>query len=116
MLDDVFEATDRSWRGIGTIPKAAGALSPAYRDFDAEYRFEVYRIRHRANRLSAALEKSLQGIHQTKSMRGLRQAVHAPKSSRRDDGFLAEGACAAYYLYGASVTHAWETAAAARAP
>src|SRR5689334_4522690 len=41
MLDDVFEVTDRGWRGIGTIPGSGWRLSERYRDFDAEYRFGV---------------------------------------------------------------------------
>ncbi len=35
MLADVFEVTDRTWRGIGTIPASGWRLTAAYRDFDA---------------------------------------------------------------------------------
>ena len=41
MLLDVFEVTDRAWRGIGMIPSSGWRLSYAYRDYDAEYRFAV---------------------------------------------------------------------------
>ena len=41
MLRDVFEVTDRAWRGIGMIPSSGWRLSDAYRDFDAEDRFDV---------------------------------------------------------------------------
>jgi hydrogenase expression/formation protein HypE len=41
LLEDVFEVTDRGWRGIGIIGKSGWRLSPKYREFDAEYRFEV---------------------------------------------------------------------------
>jgi hydrogenase expression/formation protein HypD len=37
----VFQITDRTWRGIGTIPTSGLALTPAYQDFDAEQRFGV---------------------------------------------------------------------------
>ncbi|MEK7724914.1 MAG: hydrogenase formation protein HypD, partial [Acidobacteriota bacterium] len=32
MLADVFETTDRAWRGIGVIPKSGWSLSEKYRD------------------------------------------------------------------------------------
>ena len=47
LLTDVFQVTDRGWRGIGVIPDSGWRLSEKYREFDAEYRFEVTRHRHR---------------------------------------------------------------------
>lgn len=41
MLEDVFEITDRAWRGIGVIPDSGWRLSAKYRDHDAEHRFSV---------------------------------------------------------------------------
>lgn len=45
MLEDVFEVTDRAWRGIGVIPDSGWQLSSKYRDHDAEHRFAVGGIR-----------------------------------------------------------------------
>lgn len=45
MLEDVFEVTDRAWRGIGVIPGSGWRLSSKYRDHDAEHRFAVEGIR-----------------------------------------------------------------------
>ncbi|HEY7273186.1 MAG TPA: hydrogenase formation protein HypD, partial [Actinoplanes sp.] len=45
MLRDVFEVTDRTWRGIGMIPASGWRLSERYREFDAEPRFDVGGIR-----------------------------------------------------------------------
>lgn len=45
MLEDVFEVTDRAWRGIGVIPDSGWRLSPRYREFDAEHRFSVTGIK-----------------------------------------------------------------------
>jgi hydrogenase expression/formation protein HypD len=45
LLSEVFEVTDRTWRGIGEIPKSGWKLSAAYRNFDAERRFSVGDIR-----------------------------------------------------------------------
>jgi len=39
LLDDVFEITDRTWRGIGPIAGSGWALRPAWSDFDAALRF-----------------------------------------------------------------------------
>ncbi len=41
MLADVFEVCDRSWRGVGEIPRSGWRLAPRYRSFDAEVRFGV---------------------------------------------------------------------------
>jgi len=41
LLAEVFEVTDRAWRGIGVIPKSGWRLSEPYRDFDAEERFHI---------------------------------------------------------------------------
>ncbi|HEY3355846.1 MAG TPA: hydrogenase formation protein HypD [Polyangia bacterium] len=38
-IDEVFEACDAPWRGIGTIPRSGLRLRPAYRDRDATARF-----------------------------------------------------------------------------
>ena len=50
MLLDVFDVTDRAWRGIGMIPSSGWRLSHAYRDYDAEYRFSVDGHPHRGIR------------------------------------------------------------------
>src|SRR6201996_3730210 len=41
LLAEVFELTDRAWRGIGVIPKSGWRLSEPYRAFDAEERFQI---------------------------------------------------------------------------
>ena len=41
MLAEVFEVTDRAWRGIGVIPKSGWRLSEGYREFDAAERFHI---------------------------------------------------------------------------
>jgi len=37
----VFAITDRTWRGVGSIPESGLMLAPEYADFDAATRFEV---------------------------------------------------------------------------
>jgi hydrogenase expression/formation protein HypD len=41
MIEDVFVVCDRSWRGLGEIPKSGYALAPKYAAFDAEQVFDV---------------------------------------------------------------------------
>jgi hydrogenase expression/formation protein HypD len=41
VIAEVFETTDRAWRGIGTIPRSGWRLADDYRDFDAELKFAV---------------------------------------------------------------------------
>ena len=54
LIDDVFEVTDRKWRGIGTIPQSGFRLRPEYAEFDAEQRFAVEGISTWPSRLSAS--------------------------------------------------------------
>lgn len=39
IIDDVYEATDAVWRGIGVIPNSGWKLRQKYRDWDAAIRF-----------------------------------------------------------------------------
>jgi hydrogenase expression/formation protein HypD len=41
VIADVFQVSDRTWRGVGSIPGSGLALAPAYAGFDAETRFAV---------------------------------------------------------------------------
>ena len=95
---DVFEVTDRAWRGIGVIPKSGWRLSEPYREFDAEDRFHIT------------------GIHTVESplcrsgdvLRGAIKPAECPAfgkecTPRHPLGATmvsSEGACAAYYNYG----------------
>ncbi len=45
VLDEVFEVTDRAWRGIGGIAASGWRLRPPYRAFDAADRFDTSAIR-----------------------------------------------------------------------
>ncbi len=41
MIFEVFVVCDRSWRGLGEIPRSGYALAPKYAAFDAERVFDV---------------------------------------------------------------------------
>ena len=45
VVEDVFVVSDRSWRGLGEIPKSGYALAPKYAAYDAEQVFDVASVR-----------------------------------------------------------------------
>jgi hydrogenase expression/formation protein HypD len=98
MLKRVFEVTDRGWRGIGVIPKSGWQLNEEYRDYDAEYRFEVTGIETKESSLCRSGEVLQGAIKPTEcSAFG---TVCTPRSPLGATMVSSEGACAAYYNYG----------------
>ncbi|MCG6498861.1 hydrogenase formation protein HypD [Kitasatospora sp. A2-31] len=97
VLEDVFEVTDRSWRGIGVIPRSGWQLSPRYREFDAEHRFDVAGIRTREPEQCRAGEV-LQGLLKPDQCEAFGTTC-TPRTPLGATMVSSEGACAAYYLY-----------------
>ncbi len=97
IVEQVFEVTDRNWRGIGVIPDSGLAVKPAYAHYDAARRHQPRR--------GTAVESTecISGA----IMRGVSKPVHCPAFGTRctPDHPLgapmvsSEGACAAYYKY-----------------
>lgn len=102
LLEEVFEVTDRAWRGIGTIPLSGWRLSDAYRDFDAEPRFDVGNIRTVESSLCHAGEV-LQGSIKPNQCPAFGKEC-TPRTPLGATMVSSEGACAAYYNYGRFVT------------
>ncbi len=97
MLAEIFEVTDRAWRGIGVIPDSGWQLSSGYRDFDAEQRFGVGAI-HTQEPATCHAGEVLQGLitpHQCPAF-GKRCTPRDPLGATM---VSSEGACAAYYRY-----------------
>lgn len=98
LIGQVFEVTDRKWRGIGAIPRSGYRINDQHRDHDAERLFSVEGI---ATRESATCMSGL-------VLRGLKKPSECPEfgvtcTPRTPLGATmvsAEGACAAYYQYG----------------
>lgn len=98
LLAEVFEVTDRAWRGIGMIPKSGWRLSAEYREFDAEERFHISGIHTEESPL----------CHAGDVLRGAMKPAQCPAfgkecTPRHPLGATmvsSEGACAAYYNYG----------------
>jgi hydrogenase expression/formation protein HypD len=98
MLADVFEVTDRAWRGIGTIPQSGWRLSSAYREFDAEERFAVGDIHTEESPLCLS-GQVLQGLIKPNQCPAFGKEC-TPRSPLGATMVSSEGACAAYYQYG----------------
>jgi hydrogenase expression/formation protein HypD len=97
MLEDVFEVTDRTWRGIGMIPRSGWRLSPRYADFDAETRFSVSDIHTDESPLCRSGEV-LQGLIKPHECAAFGKEC-TPRNPLGATMVSSEGACAAYYTY-----------------
>ncbi|MBX3226622.1 MAG: hydrogenase formation protein HypD [Labilithrix sp.] len=98
LVDEVFEVSDRKWRGIGLIPRSGLRLREEYRAHDAEALFDVQAI------TTAESTACISGL----VLRGLKKPSDCPafgKTCRPEQPLgatmvSAEGACAAYWQYG----------------
>jgi len=97
MLNDVFEVTDRAWRGIGVIPGSGWQLSQRYRDFDAEARFDVRDIHTEESAICRSGEV-LQGLIKPHECAAFGKEC-TPRNPLGATMVSSEGACAAYYTY-----------------
>ena len=97
MLRDVFEVTDRTWRGIGMIPGSGWRLSERYRDFDAELRFDVAGLHTQESPLCRSGEV-LQGLLKPNECAAFGKQC-TPRNPLGATMVSSEGACAAYYAY-----------------
>ena len=113
LVFEVFEVSDRKWRGVGSIPKSGFHLAHEYRAHDAERAFEVEAI---------ATDESPLCIS-GQILRGLKKPCDCPAFGRECTPqtplgatmVSAEGACAAYYQYGRHLDAMGEGASAAPA-
>ncbi len=98
LMQKVFEITDRSWRGIGTIPKSGYKLRNEFTEFDAENIFDVAAIRTQESPLCIA-GKVMQGLQKPHdcSAFGIQCTPEHPLGAPM---VSSEGACAAYFHYG----------------
>ncbi len=97
ILGEVFEVSDRKWRGIGTIAESGFKLREAYAAFDAERVFGLEDL---------CAEEPKECISAL-VLQGLKKPVDCPAFGKRCTPLnplgapmvSAEGACAAYYQY-----------------
>ena len=97
VVEQVFEVTDRDWRGLGVIPSSGLSLRDAYTGFDASWRFT----------LSRSASNSAGECISGEIMRGIKKPHDCPAFGKRCNPehplgapmVSSEGACAAYYRY-----------------
>ncbi len=102
LIGKVFEVGDRKWRGVGTIPRSGFRLREEFRNFDAEYRFDVAAIDTSEPEICIAGE-ILQGIKKPHDCPAFGHECD-PQHPLGATMVSAEGACAAYYAYGRHLT------------
>lgn len=97
MMNEVFQVRNRKWRGIGEITDSGLELSSAYREFDAEKRFD----------LNTPCVDADNGCISGLVLQGIRKPKECPYFGNRcrpehplgATMVSSEGACAAYYRY-----------------
>jgi hydrogenase expression/formation protein HypD len=98
LVNQVFEVGDRKWRGVGSIPKSGYKLRFEFREYDAERLFQVEEIDTQESSLciSGLVLKGVKKPHDCAAF-GKECTPDHPLGATM---VSAEGACAAYYLYG----------------
>ncbi len=104
----VFQICDRKWRGIGTIPGGGMCFRPEFADLDAERIFGVEAIEKEEPAVCIA-GLVLQGEKKPHEC-GAFGTQCTPEHPLGAPMVSAEGACAAYYLYGRHPRERAETA------
>ncbi len=98
LIARVFRVVDRTWRGIGTIPRSGWGLKQEFAEHDAEKVFDVSGIEAEESTICIAGQ----------IMQGLKKPIDCPvfgKDCKPERPLGApmvssEGACAAYFHYG----------------
>jgi len=97
IIAQVFEVTDRQWRGIGLISGSGLALREAYADYDAEKKFDVAHICAAESPLCMS-GSVLQGVLKPDGCPAFAREC-TPEHPLGATMVSSEGACAAYYNY-----------------
>ena len=100
MINDVFEISDRNWRGIGMIPGSGLSLKEQYSFFNAETRFEISNIVTKESDICIA-GQILQGIKKPFECPAF-GTICTPQNPLGATMVSSEGTCAAYYRYSRS--------------
>ncbi len=97
VIKQVFEITDRKWRGIGTIPKSGYKIRPQFAAYDAALKFDVGHLKTEEPRvcISGLVLQGLKKPHECPAF-GKECTPQTPLGATM---VSSEGACAAYYRY-----------------
>jgi hydrogenase expression/formation protein HypD len=96
-IEQVFQVCDRTWRGVGVIPRSGYCLRDEYCEYDAERRFAISGItaREPPECISGAILRGVKKPHQCSEF-GTRCTPDMPLGATM---VSSEGACAAYHAY-----------------
>ena len=97
IIRQVFEVSDREWRGIGMIPKSGYRLTKEFMAFDAESKFGIQGIKVNEHPNCMAGE----------ILKGIKKPIHCPEFGKACSPanpmgapmVSSEGACSAYYNF-----------------
>ncbi len=97
LISEIYEVTDRKWRGIGEIPMSGFVIREKYKLFDAEDKFSVGDIHADEPELciSGVILQGLKKPHECPAF-GKECTPTTPLGATM---VSSEGACAAYYKY-----------------
>jgi len=97
LISEIFEITDRKWRGIGTIPASGLQIRPKYAAFDASLKFSVGDIQTNESPdcISGII---LQGLKKPTECAAFGTTC-TPAHPLGATMVSSEGACAAYHQY-----------------
>jgi hydrogenase expression/formation protein HypD len=98
LVSQVFELVDRSWRGIGPIPRSGLGVRAEFAEFDAERKFAVDGIRTAEPTICRAGDV-LRGVLKPFDCPAF-GTLCTPEHPLGAPMVSSEGACAAYYNYG----------------
>ncbi len=98
VIQEVFTTTDRTWRGIGLIPRSGWRLREEYADLDAERRFGLDGLQVQESPLCLS-GQVLQGLIKPHECPAFGKEC-TPRTPLGATMVSSEGACAAYYNYG----------------
>jgi hydrogenase expression/formation protein HypD len=101
VIAEVFQVTDRKWRGIDAIPKSGYKIRYEYRAHDADRLFAVEDI-ETAEPAACISGEVLRGLKKPSDCPAFGTTC-TPRTPLGATMVSGEGACAAYYQYGRSV-------------
>lgn len=97
IINEVFEVTDRKWRGIGTIPQSGLKIRQKYTAYDASLKFNVGHIETSEPEICISGE-ILQGLKKPDACPAFGKEC-TPEHPLGATMVSGEGACSAYYKY-----------------
>ncbi len=98
MMSQVYEPADARWRGFGVIPGSGLKIRKAYRNHDAEARFEI-KTKPAAEPKGCLCGEVLRGVNTPLDCK-LFGKVCNPETPVGPCMVSSEGTCSAYFLYG----------------